>query len=72
MSDRPAAQRTGHASLFDTVRAVAASFFGVRGRREHEQDMARLNPLAVIGVGIAMAAVFVLSLLAVVKFAVGS
>lgn len=58
------------ASLLQTVKAVAASFFGVRGRRAHEQDMAKLNPVAVIGVGIALAAVFVLALIAIVRMVV--
>jgi hypothetical protein len=58
------------ASLFQTVKAVASSFFGVRGRRAHEQDMAKLNPVVVIGVGIALAAVFVLTLITIVRMVV--
>ena len=72
MVDRPVSSAPAKASLIETVRAVAASFFGVRGSRAHEQDMSRLNPLAVIGVGIALAALFVFGLLMVVKLAVGS
>jgi hypothetical protein len=59
------------ASIADTVKAVAASFFGVRGRRAHERDMASLNPVAVIGVGIALAAAFVATLILVVRLVVG-
>ena len=33
--------------LRKTVLAVAASFFGVRGSKEHEADMAQLKPLHV-------------------------
>jgi hypothetical protein len=58
------------ASLLQTVKAVASSFFGVRGRRAHEQDMAKLNPVVVIGVGIALAAVFVLTLITIVRMVV--
>ena len=58
------------ATLLQTVKAVGASFFGVRGRRAHEQDVARLNPVVVIGVGIALAAAFVASLLLVVRLVV--
>jgi hypothetical protein len=72
MVDRPASSAQAKASLIETVRAVAASFFGVRGSRAHERDMSRLNPLAVIAVGIALAALFVLGLLTVVKLVVGS
>jgi len=57
-------------SLFKTVLAVAASFFGVRGSKEHEADMVQLKPLHVIAVGIAMAAMFVLSLVFVVRMVV--
>jgi hypothetical protein len=53
------------------VKAVAASFFGVRGGRAHRQDMSRLNPLHVIIVGIMLAAVFVVTLLLVARAVVG-
>lgn len=72
MVGRPASPAQAKASLTETVRAVAASFFGVRGSRAHERDMSRLNPLAVIAVGIALAVLFVLGLLTVVKLVVGS
>ena len=69
--ERPAPAPTERqASLLQTVKAVAASFFGVRGRSAHEQDMAKLNPVVVIGVGIALAAVFVLTLLTIVRMVV--
>ena len=70
-SERPAPAPTARqASLLQTVKAVASSFFGVRGRRAHEQDMAKLNPVVVIGVGIALAAVFVLTLITIVRMVV--
>jgi hypothetical protein len=59
------------ASVLDTVKAVGASFFGVRGRRAHERDAAKLNPVVVIAVGLALALVFVLVLVAVVRTVVG-
>jgi Protein of unknown function (DUF2970) len=58
------------ASLIDTVKAVAASFFGVRGRKAHEADVAKLNPIVVIAVGIALTALFVLTLLTIIKMVV--
>lgn len=65
MSDRlPGTRRSG---LIDTVKAVGASFFGVRGRRAHEDDLSRLNPVHVILVGVAMAVVFVVVLILIVK-----
>ena len=62
----PASQAT----LLDTVKAVAASFFGVRGSRAHEKDMSSLNPIVVIGVGIALAAAFVATLITIVRLVV--
>ncbi len=71
LPERPVPARAERqASLLQTVKAVAASFFGVRGRRAHEQDMAKLNPVVVIGVGIALAVVFVLTLIAIVRMVV--
>ena len=60
-------ERSPRASVLETVRAVAASFFGVRGRRAHEQDMARLNPVVVIAVGLVLAAAFVGTLIMIVR-----
>ena len=61
----------GQASLLDTAKAVGASFFGVRGRKAHERDLARLNPVHVILVGVLLAAAFVLTLLFIVRLVVG-
>jgi hypothetical protein len=55
------------AGIVDAAKAVGASFFGVRGRRSHERDFAKLNPLHVILVGLAAAALFVAALVLVVK-----
>lgn len=59
------------ASLLDTVKAVGASFFGVRGGRAHDRDMSSLNPLYVVLVGILLAAAFVGVLVFIAKSAVG-
>ena len=60
-------RRTDRAGLLDTVKAVGASFFGVRGSRAHERDMKQLNPVHVILVGVALALAFVLTLVLVVR-----
>ncbi len=62
--DRPDRRK---ASLLDTFKAVGASFFGVRGGKAHERDMASLNPVHVIVVGLVLAAVFVLTLILIVS-----
>ncbi len=66
----PAGRPVRKASLTDTIKAVGASFFGVRGRSAHEQDMSSLNPIVVIAVGIAMAAAFVATLVLIVRLVV--
>jgi len=61
---------TRKATFFQTIKAVSAAFFGVRGSRDHQADVARLNPLHVIIAGVVLAAVFVLTLLFVVRMVV--
>jgi hypothetical protein len=53
-------------------RAVAWSFFGIRKGSEYERDVAELKPQHVIVAGIVSAALFVLALVAVVKWVIGS
>jgi Protein of unknown function (DUF2970) len=65
-----AAARRG--SWLRTVRAVAWSFFGIRKGAEYEKDVAQLNPLHVIIAGVVLAALFVLGLVVLVKWIVGS
>ena len=66
--DRPHARR---GSLLQTFKAVAWAFLGIRGRGAHEADIANLNPVHLIIVAILCAAVFVTSLLFIVRWAVG-
>jgi hypothetical protein len=57
--------------VIETVRVVAWSFIGIRRRADHDRDAAHLHPLGVIGVGIGMAAIFVLTLVAIVRTIAG-
>lgn len=61
---------TARAGFLATLRAVAWSFFGVRGRKAHEADMVSLNPIHVVIVGILLAVLFVLTLIGVVRLVV--
>jgi hypothetical protein len=72
MSPPRAPLTEARAGLLDTVKAVAASFFGVRSRQGHEQDMTRLDPRVVILTGIALAAIFVITLVLIVRSVVPS
>lgn len=72
MSDdlRNAAARKG--SFLQTMRAVAWSFFGVRRSSGYAEDVAKLNPVHVIIAGVIGAALFVLALVLLVQWVVGS
>jgi hypothetical protein len=57
-------------SIWQTAKAVAWSFLGVRQNREFQDDIGRLNPFHIIAVGIVGALIFVLSLIALVNWVV--
>jgi hypothetical protein len=54
------------------ARAVFWSFFGVRKRADYESDVQQLNPKHVVIAGIIGAACFVLALVMLVKWVIGS
>ncbi|HEY7674556.1 MAG TPA: DUF2970 domain-containing protein [Burkholderiales bacterium] len=58
------------ASPLQVVKAVFWSFLGVRKRSAHESDVAQLKPVQVVIAGLIGAALFVLSLVLLVKFVV--
>ena len=58
-------------SFLQTLGAVLWSFFGVRKGRDHERDMASLNPVHVIITGVLAGALFVVSLVVLVQFILG-
>lgn len=64
-------QETPRRSSFGgTVKAVLWAFFGVRKRRDYENDAARLNPVHVIIAGIIGALIFIAVLIIIVKIVV--
>ena len=65
----PAAHKLG---FFQTIGAVLWSFTGLRRGADFRQDGGRLNPVYVIAAGIAMAAVFVIVLLLIVRAVVNA
>jgi Protein of unknown function (DUF2970) len=65
----PAHQRKG--SIFRTVKAVMWSFVGLRARGDYEQDVAQLNPVHIVIVGLIGVFVFVASLIGLATWVVG-
>lgn len=55
------------ATPLDVAKAVFWSFLGIRKRAAHERDAVTLTPLQVVVAGIIGAAVFVLSLVILVR-----
>ena len=66
----PPAKQSG--TFWQTARAVAWSFFGVRRAADLENDVQRLNPVHVVVGGVLGAALFVVVLVWFVKWVVGS
>lgn len=67
---RKAARRKG--SFLQTLKAVAWSFFGVRKASGYAEDVAKINPVHVIIAGVIAALVFVMGLVWLVQWIVGS
>jgi Protein of unknown function (DUF2970) len=67
---RQAVARKG--SFFQTLRAVAWSFFGVRKSSEYEKDVHQLNPVHVIIAGVIGAVLFIAALVALVSWVLSS
>jgi hypothetical protein len=58
------------ASFAATMKAVFWSFFGVRKKRDYEEDAAQLNPVHVIIAGLIGAALFIAILIFIVRMVV--
>ncbi len=67
--NKPAHQRKG--SFLGTVRAVLWGFLGVRRNADYQDDIAKLNPLHLIAVGLGIAFLFVLGLILLVNWVAG-
>ena len=59
------------ASPLRALKTVFWSFFGVRRRADNEADLAGITPVQVIIAGIIGAAIFVTTLILLVRFIVG-
>jgi Protein of unknown function (DUF2970) len=61
-------QRKG--SLLGTVKAVLWGFLGVRRKADFQDDVAKLNPIHLLVVGVVLAFVFVATLMVIVSWVV--
>ena len=68
MSEPPLHRRKG--SILGTVKAVLWGFLGVRRNADYQKDIASLNTVHIIVVGIAIAMLFVLGLIVLVNWVV--
>lgn len=68
MPQQPPHRRKG--SLWRTLVAVLWSFVGLRSRKAFQQDIAQLNPVHIVVVGLVLALLFVLGLAALVQWVV--
>ncbi|KAA0890774.1 DUF2970 domain-containing protein [Pusillimonas sp. ANT_WB101] len=59
-------------NFFQTMKAVAWGFFGVRKNRGYDEDIARINPVHLIIAGILSAIVFVVGLVMIARWLTGS
>ncbi len=57
-------------SLLRSVKAVAWSFLGIRKSSEFQEDIDKITPLHVLGVGLVAVFLFVISLIVLVNLVV--
>ena len=56
------------ATPLQVAKAVLSAFIGIRKRAAHEADVVTITPLQVIITGVIFAAIFVLSLIVLVRY----
>jgi len=69
MSDEP--KKFPSASWLRSVRLVAWSFLGIRSRSGYQEDLAKVNPMHVVAVGLAGARLLVFGLIGLASWVVG-
>jgi hypothetical protein len=65
--DVPAAEEPRRATAAEVAKAVFWSFFGVRKRKDYVSDSANIRPFQIVIAGLIGGAIFVLSLIGIVK-----
>jgi hypothetical protein len=67
----PLPDRAKSASWWRSVKLVAWSFLGIRSRAGYQDDLAKVNPMHVVAVGLSAALLLVLGLIALASWVVG-
>ncbi len=57
-------------SFWRSIKLVAWSFMGIRSNSEYQQDLAKVNPMHVVGVGIVGVLLLVVGLITLVNWVV--
>jgi hypothetical protein len=70
MTEENIAADVSNISLLRSVKLVAWSFLGIRSRSAYQQDLARVNPVHVVGVGLVGVLLLVGGLIALVNWVV--
>ncbi len=68
--DKPSGPLPRKGTLLRTARAVAWGFLGLRKGSEYKEDLASINPLHLIAVGLVAILLLVLALIGVVNWVV--
>lgn len=67
MTDQPPVRK---GSLWRTIVAVGWSFLGIRKSSEFQEDIAKITPLHILGVGLVAGLLFVVGLMLIVNLVV--
>lgn len=70
MTDGQPGSTQPKASAFRSIKLVAWSFFGIRSRSGYQEDLARVNPMHVVIVGIVGALLLIVGLIGLVNWVV--
>ncbi|WP_306307129.1 DUF2970 domain-containing protein [Hydrogenophaga palleronii] len=69
--NKPTTMPKRKGTLLGTVKAVLWGFMGLRRNADYQNDIAKLNPLHLIAVGLTMGILFVLALILLVNWVAG-
>ena len=64
-------EKVPSASWLRSVKLVAWSFLGIRSRAGYQEDLAKVNPMHVVAVGLAAALLLVIALIGLASWVVG-